>query len=47
MPESHEHEVIQFELSKQLEEKLKDAFYDIDNSILTVYVKSEKSKPID
>ena len=44
--ESHKHEVIQFDLSEQLKEKLKEVFYNTDNNILTIYVKSEKSKPM-
>ena len=47
---AEEHEVIEFELSKQLKEKLKGVFYDTDNNVLSVYVKSEseksKSKPL-
>ena len=43
---SNESEVIRLELSNQLKEKFEGVFYDKDNSILTVYVNSEKSKPI-
>ena len=47
---AEEHEAIEFELSKELREKLKGVFYDTDNNILNVYVKSEsekcKSKPL-
>lgn len=43
---SNESEVIELELSNQLKEKFEGVFYDKDNSILNVYVNSEKSKPI-
>ena len=43
---SNESEVIELELSNQLKEKFEGVFYDKDNSILTVYVNSEKSKPM-
>ena len=43
------HEVIEFELSKELKEKLRGVFYDTEYNILNVYIKSksesEKSKP--
>ena len=47
---AEEHEVIEFELSKELTRKVERLFYDTDNNILNVYVKSEsekcKSKPL-
>jgi hypothetical protein len=41
-----EHEVIEFELSKQLKDKLKGVFYDTGNNILNIYIKSEKSNAL-
>ena len=38
------HEVIEFELSKELKEKLRGVFYDTDSNVLNVYIKSEESK---
>ena len=41
------HEVIEFELSKELKEKLRGVFYDTDNNVLSLYIKSEsKSTPL-
>ena len=37
------HEVIEFELSKELKEKLRGVFYDTEINVLNIYVKS-KSK---
>ena len=42
---TEEHEVVEFELSKQLKEKLRGVFYDADINVLNVYVKSEKPEP--
>lgn len=44
MTESHG--VIEFELSKELKEKLRGVFYDTDSNILNLYIKSEKSSPL-
>lgn len=42
-----EHEVVEFELSKELKEKLRGVFYDTDINVLSVYIKSEsKSSPL-
>ena len=38
------HEVIEFELSKELKEKLRGIFYDTDSNFLNLYIKSEQSK---
>ena len=38
MPESHEHESIQFDLPKQLKAKVRSIFYDKDASTLNVYI---------
>lgn len=44
MTESHE--VIEFELSKELKEKLRGVFYDTGSNVLNLYIKSEKSSPL-
>ena len=42
MTESHDHESIQFELSKQLNEKVRSIFYDKDASVLNIYTLENK-----
>ena len=44
MEMTEEHEVIEFELSKELKEKLRGVFYDTDSNFLNLYIKSEESK---
>ncbi len=44
--ESHEHESIQFDLSKQLKAKVRSMFYDKDATALNVYIMGEQSGPI-
>ena len=39
-----QHEVIEFELSKELKEKLRGMFYETDSEFLNVFVKSEYSQ---
>ena len=43
---SEPHEVIEFELSKELKEKFRGIFYDTDSNFLSLYIKSEESKSI-
>ena len=44
MTEIQPHEVIEFELSKELKGKLRGIFYDTDSNFLNLYVKSEGTK---
>jgi hypothetical protein len=46
MQESHEHESIQFKLSKELEAKVNGIFYDTDDSVLNVYTLEKPNGPI-
>ena len=46
MEMTEEHEVIEFELSKELKEKLRGVFYDTDSNFLNVYIKSERKVQI-
>ena len=46
MTESHDHESIQFELSKELKAKVRSIFYDKDASALNVYTQKDPKEPI-
>ena len=43
---TEKHEVVEFELSKELKEKFRGIFYDTDSNFLSLYIKSAKSSPI-
>src|SRR6476620_7847160 len=44
--ESHDNESIQFDLSKQIKEKVRSIFYDKDNNALNIYTLEKPKDPI-